>query len=83
MLCLLSPLMQFCCFNLNVIHLYVLAKITFVCFPSAVSRYKPIFNLLFTTSPKFLGDFFGAFQTLSSSHSIFVFHIISLKYLTF
>lgn len=44
--------MQFHCFTLNVIPSYMLAKITFVCFPSAVSHCKPLFNLLFTTSPK-------------------------------
>lgn len=47
-----SPLVQFHYLPLNVIPLYKLAKITFVCFPSAVSHCKSLFNLLFTTSPQ-------------------------------
>lgn len=49
---MLFPLMQFYYVALNVIPLYRLAKITFVCFPSAVSHCKPLFNLLLTTSPQ-------------------------------
>ena len=66
------------CFTLNLISLYMLAKITFVCFPRAVSHCKPLFNLLFTTSPE--SFFFFLFSFFFFYYYYYIFFIVLSKH---